>query len=170
MSADSERAVRLGEIAGVHGVRGWVKVHSFTRPRANLTRYPDWLLETAGRQRAVRVEACRVSGRNLIAKLGGVDDRDAAFELIGAGISVRRSALPALAPGEYYWADLEGLAVVAASGERFGTVLGLIATGANDVLVLDGERLIPFVPDETVKSVDLEAGQIVVDWQTSYWE
>lgn len=172
MSADSDRVVRLGEISGVHGVRGWVKVLSFTEPRSNLLDYSTWQLEQGSHQLEVKVEAARESGKRLIAKLHGFDDRDAAAELIGASIAVRRSALPALAPGEYYWADLEGLAVRNVDGVQLGRVERLMATGANDVLVLDGggERLIPYIEGETVRSVDIEAGEIVVDWEASYWD
>jgi 16S rRNA processing protein RimM len=170
VSPDSERIVRLGEIAGVYGVRGWVKVLSFTEPRSNLFDYTDWLLDRAGRCRSVRLEAGREKGRSLVAKLAGVDDRDAALALIGTGIAVRRSELPEPAAGEFYWADLEGLEVRTTAGEVLGRVERLVATGANDVLVLDGERMIPFVRGPIVSDIDLAAGRIVVDWDASYWE
>jgi len=172
VSAASDRVVRLGEIVGVYGVKGWVKVVSYTEPRANILDYSTWLLRQSGRHRPVTVEAVRATGRNLIAKLDGIDDRDAALPLIGAGIDVPRSALPDCAPGEYYWTDLEGLSVVSLRGEELGTVERLLATGANDVLVLAGgrDRLIPFVTGTVVREVDIEAGRIVVDWDPSYWE
>lgn len=172
MSAKSNRVIRLGEITGVHGVKGWVKVHSFTEPRINLFEYADWLLEDGAGQRMVVLESGRESGKRLVAKLVGIDNREAAEALAGAVIGVPRSAMPPCAPGEYYWADLEGLAVRNVAGDRLGTVERLIATGANDVLVLEGggERLIPFVQGETVRDVDLDAGEIVVDWDVSYWE
>lgn len=170
MSRDADRVVRLGEICGVHGVRGWVKLRSFTEPRDRLLDYTDWLLDTPGAQGTATLEAGRASGKHLIAKLAGVDDRDAAAALVGAGIGVRRSALPPCEPGEYYWTDLEGLAVRSAAGEWLGRVERLLATGANDVLVLDGERMIPFVAGRVVRSVDLDAGEIIVDWDLSYWE
>lgn len=172
MSATSDRVVRLGQIAGVHGVKGWVKVVSFTEPRTNLFEYDRWLLELGGENRDVAVEAGQESGKRLIAKLSGIDDRDAAAELIGADIGVRRSDMPACAPGEYYWADLEGLEVRNREGELLGRVDRLLSTGANDVLVLDGDgnRLIPFVEGETILRVNLDAGEIVADWHESYWD
>ena len=84
MSARINRVVRLGQISGVHGVQGWVKVHSFTEPRSNLLEYPEWLLDQDGRQRTVKLESSREAGKRLIAKLDGIDDRDSAAELIGA--------------------------------------------------------------------------------------
>lgn len=172
MSAESDRAVRLGEITGVHGVRGWIRVHSYTEPRQNLLAYRSWVLAHGGRDRRVEVEEARESGQRLIAKLAGIDDRDGAAALIGASISVPRSALPPPAPGEYYWTDLEGLVVRNGSGDLLGRVDRLIATGANDVLVLEGpeERMIPFVQGSTVQRVDLDRGEIVVDWDTAFWE
>jgi 16S rRNA processing protein RimM len=159
-------------VAGVHGVRGWIKVLSFTEPRTNLLDYRFWLIDQNGRQLSVKVAAGRESGKRLIAKLDGIDDRDAAGELIGATIGVRRSAMPPCPPGEYYWADLEGLVVKTPAGEQLGTVRRLIATGANDVLVLaeNGEKMIPFVEGETVQKVDLATGEIIVNWDESFWE
>lgn len=164
--------MRLGEICGVHGIKGWVKVRSYTEPRSNLTSYRDWLLDSDGRQRAIHVEDASVAGGNVIAKLAGVDDRDVALGLVGAAVLVPRSELPPCAPGEYYWADLEGLEVRSLSGAVLGTVAGLIATGANDVIVLagPGERLIPYIPDRIVRRVDLDAGVMIVDWEPGFWE
>ena len=172
MSDGIGRVVRLGEVAGVHGVRGWVKVISYTEPRTNLFHYSPWLLEHAGNRRAVAVEATREAGNRLIAKLAGYDDRDGAASLVGCGIDVPRQLLPECAPGEYYWSDLEGLEVIAASGSVLGRVERLQATGANDVLVLDpdGRRMIPFVQGSVVLDVDLARGRIVVDWDPAYWE
>jgi 16S rRNA processing protein RimM len=171
VSAESDRVVQLGQISGVHGIQGWVKLLSFTEPRTNLLEYPVWCLDHGDRSRSVRVEKAQQSGKRLIAKLEGVDDRDAAAELIGAAIGVRRSALPPLEPGEYYWADLEGLSIINLAGDRLGRVGRILPTGANDVLVLEGgERMIPFITGQVVKRVDLDAGEIVVDWDASFWE
>jgi 16S rRNA processing protein RimM len=172
VSAQSDRVVQLGQISGVHGVSGWVKVLSFTEPRTNLLDYRDWQLNSDGEIRQVTIEAGQESGKRLIAKIAGIDDRDTAAELTGAVIEVPRSALPPLAPNEYYWSDLEGLAVVNPAGDRLGTVSRVIATGANDVLVLDDSagRMIPFVAGKVVQQVDLEAGTIVVDWDESFWD
>lgn len=166
------RAVPLGHIAGVYGVRGWVKVHSFTEPRANIVNFAKWTLAQGGRRWQVDVEGGRIQGKGVVAKLAGVDDRDRAQALVGAEISVERAQLPDCGPREYYWTDLEGLHVEASDGSSLGRVDHLMATGAHDVLVLegDGERLIPFVLGEIVTAVDLERGRIIVNWDASYWE
>lgn len=172
MSAETDRIVRLGEVTGAHGVKGWIKVHSFTEPRTNLLDYPHWLIDRDDGWHAFTVESAQEAGRRLIVKLTGIDDRDAAAALAGSSVGVRRSAMPEPGPGEYYWADLEGLAVRNLEGTTLGTVERLIATGANDVLVLAGGsgRMIPFVEGDTVREVDLANGEILVDWDPSYWE
>jgi 16S rRNA processing protein RimM len=171
VSAEPDRVIELGEVTGAHGVKGWIKLHSFTEPRTNLLDYPSWLLDRDGEWRAFVVESGQEAGRRLIAKLAGIDDRDSAAALTGVRVGVPRSAMPEPGPGEYYWADLEGLAVRNLEGASLGTVERLLATGANDVLVLAGSgRMIPFVEGDTVREVDLAGGEILVDWDPSYWE
>ena len=170
MSVAGDKRVTLGRITGVYGIKGWVKVFSFTEPRENILDFDGWILEQAGSRRRVEMEQGRRQGKGIVAKLRGVDDRDAASALIGAEIGVPRSALPPCEAGEYYWTDLEGLVVQNLEGVRLGIVDHLLATGANDVLVLRGdeERLIPFVSPDVVRRVDLDAGTIVVDWEPDF--
>jgi 16S rRNA processing protein RimM len=170
----ADNCVTLGRICGVQGVRGWVKVLSFTVPRSNVASYRQWLVadETGKELIAYEVEAVRANERRVTVKLAGIDDRDQAALLIGRDIRVRRTQLPACKEGEYYWADLEGLDVVNARGELLGEVSHLIETGAHDVLVLAGDEqhMIPFVAPEIVTRVDLASGVIVVDWENSFWD
>ena len=106
-------------------------------------------------------------GKSIIAHIEGVEDRDAAAACLGCEIGVPRAELPATSPGEYYWADLEGLKVVHKDGKELGAVDYLLETGANDVLVVKGEkeRLIPFVMDRFILDVDVDSGVITVDWE-----
>lgn len=166
MSAKTTKLVTLGRISGLFGVKGWVKVRSYTEPPANLARFGVWIVRGRGADREVQVEDARSHGANVVAKLRGVDDREVAREWIGADVAVARDALPACAPGEYYWTDLEGLEVRTVGGDVLGTVDSLLATGGHDVLVLDGQpaRLIPFVLGSVIRDVDLRAGVIVADW------
>ena len=159
--------VVLGRIAGVFGVKGWVKVFSHTEPREAILNYPNWLLRRGDSWQAVTVEDGRPHGKSVVAKLAKVEDRDAAAELLDVEIAVSREELPQTQDGEYYWADLEGLQVVHRDGQPLGRVAYLMATGANDVLVVDGdgERLIPFVVGEVILDVDLGKGRISVDWE-----
>ena len=172
MSATQDKLVTLGRISGAHGVKGWVKVHSYTEPRDNVIRFDRWTLALGGEQREVEVESGTGGGGKVRAKLGGIEDRDAALALVGADIVVARSELPPCEPGEYYWTDLEGLTVRDTGGKRLGVVDHLFASGAHDVLALEGDRnrLIPFVSGDIVREVDLEGRVIVVDWDAEYWE
>jgi len=156
----------LGRISGLYGVRGWVKVHSYTDPREAILKYRGWLLERDDVWRETSVAEGRKQGKTVIARLEGVTDRDMAAAYVGTMIGVARADLPETASGEYYWADLEGLEVVHQDGRVLGKVVYLLATGANDVLVVQGEQeiLVPFVIDEVIKGVDLAAGIISVDW------
>jgi 16S rRNA processing protein RimM len=170
VSAKHHTLVTLGRISGVFGVKGWVKVHSYTEPRDNIVGFAVWTLRRSGVESTIEVEDGRSHGGNVVAKLRGVDDPERARELMGTEILVDRAELPECKPGEYYWTDLEGLEVRAPSGELLGIVDHLVATGANDVLVLAGEpgRLIPFVVGDVIRSVDLEAGVIVADWSPEF--
>jgi 16S rRNA processing protein RimM len=159
--------VILGRIDGLFGVRGWIKVYSYTEPREAVLEYRGWLLSRDGVWQPVELAEGRRHGKAIIARLEGIADRDAAARLLGCDIGVDRDALPEPEDGHYYWSDLEGLTVVRKDGTELGKVAYLMATGANDVLVVDGpaERLIPFVPETVILDVDLAAGVIRVDWE-----
>jgi 16S rRNA processing protein RimM len=166
----SARWVTLGRVSGVFGVKGWLKVQSYTEPLDNIARFAVWTLRLGGAERAFDVEDAHGRAGGVAAKLKGLDDVDGAREWIGADVVVPREALPELADGEFYWADLEGLTVRTQDGVVLGKVDHLFATGQHDVLVLDSEpeRLIPFVVGPIVKEVDLRGGTIVVDWSPDY--
>lgn len=172
MSA-AERRVEVGRIVAVHGVRGDLKLESWTQPRSRIFDYQPWMVVAAdGSERAFAEATGRAHGKGLLAQLPGVDDRDQARALIGSRVCIARSVLPELPHGEYYWADLVGLAVRNMDDAELGRVEQVLATGANDVLVLvdnaGQERLVPFVPDTYIKDVDLESGQVRVDWDPEF--
>jgi 16S rRNA processing protein RimM len=165
-----EKWVILGRVSGVFGVKGWLKVQSYTEPRDNIVGFGAWTLRLQGVDHDFEVEDGHSHAGSVVAKLQGIDDRDRAREWVGAEIVVARARLPETAAGQLYWADLEGLEVRTTTGIVLGKVDHLLATGGNDVLVLDSvpQRLIPFVVDAVVKEVDLEMGFIVVDWSPDY--
>lgn len=163
--------LNAGEISGVFGVKGLVKVFSFTEPRENILRYSPWLLQKNNQTREIKVTGGQRQGNNVVAELDGVTDRDAALALIGWTILIDKQQLPKPKPGEYYWTDLMGLRVETQSGVILGVIDHMLETGANDVLVvIDGEteRLIPFIQQQTVLKIDLEAGLMVVDWDPDF--
>ena len=157
----------LGRISGLFGVKGWVKVYSYTEPREAVLDYDRWLLSGKnGWQEATVAEGQR-HGKTVIVRIAGYDDRDQAVGLIGTEIGVPRDELPEADSDHYYWSDLEGLSVVHRDGTELGKVDHLLETGANDVMVVKGEteRLVPFVMDKVVLGVDLAKGEIRVDWE-----
>ena len=156
----------MGRITGLFGVRGWVKVYSYTQPREAVLNYDRWLLgRKDGWQEATVAEGQR-HGKTIIARLDGYVDRDQAAGLVGADIGVPREAMPETESDQYYWSDLEGLRVLHRDGTELGKLAYLLETGAHDVMVVQGEqeRLIPFVLDKVVLGVDLDKGEIEVDW------
>ena len=118
----------------------------------------------------MRIVQGRAHGKQIVAQLEGYSDRNQAELLRGLDIAVARSQLPAPQQGEYYWLDLIGLRVFTIGGVDLGIVDSLMETGANDVLVVNGDkqRLIPFVVNEYIRQVDLKQGKIIVDWDPSF--
>ena len=173
MSADTTKdMVRLGRISGVFGVKGWLKVHSDTEPRENILNYSPWYLLINGQWQTRKVLAGRAHGKGLVVQLEGCDDRDQAATLVKTEIAITLEQLPKPEAGEYYWQDLTGLQVRTLNDADLGKVTSLMETGANDVLVVkaeDGrERLIPFIREQVVTQVDLEAGTMTVDWDPEF--
>jgi len=185
MSKNDSTFITVGKIGAPYGVRGWVKVQSFTESIENLLDYDPWYfssskidakgstsrtsLESASWIVAPLLEA-KTHAKGIIARFKGCDDRDAALLIGGQEIAIRRDQLPEPPEGEYYWIDLQGLEVKTLDDVSLGKVDHIEATGANDVLVVKGERerLIPYVMDHIVHEVNLEAGFIRVDWDPDF--
>jgi 16S rRNA processing protein RimM len=168
----SEEFIPVGKISGAFGVRGWVKVYSFTEPRGNILEYSPLFLSRQGEWIEVEVSGGHLQGKGVVMGLANVTDRDQVQPLIGAELAIRKTQLEPAEEDEFYWADLIGLSVENLDGEVLGTVDHLLETGANDVLVVKAdkqdERLIPFVMEDIVKLVDLDNKLIRVDWAKDY--
>jgi len=162
--------ISLGNISGVFGVKGWLKVHSFTDPREKIVEYGIWQIKHQGKWQEVKLSAGKRQGKTIVAKLVGLDDRDEAMLYQGDEIAIYPRQLDALQSGEYYWHQLTGLSVVTTEGIALGLVHHLLETGANDVLVVRGdkERLIPFTVGNAVVNVDLQEQVITVDWDPEF--
>lgn len=179
MSVESSNLVNVGRITAVYGVKGWVKVHSYTEPQENLFEYHPWFLKTKHGVKKIEIDEARPHGDAFVAHIVGVDDRDLALQYTAADIAIERDLLPELDEGEYYWSQLEGLVVLTefdGKRQRLGVVSKIMETGANDVLVVAAdaesidkrERLIPYVPEQFVLSVDLNSGEMLVDWDPEF--
>lgn len=172
----SDDFIVLGKISSVYGIKGWVKVYSFTEPMEQILEYGDWTLRQGDRSQLVEVDKGRSHGKGMVAHLKGVDDREIAKQFSGYEICVPRSKLPELPDDEYYWYELEGMSVVNSQDVNLGKVSHMMNAGAsNDVLVVKGnsdsvdhkERLIPYV-DQFVLNIDREKGLISVDWDSEF--
>lgn len=164
----------MGRIVAPYGIKGWVKIHVETARIDSLSEYPLWWISSKDKSagwRQVKPAETRPQGEYLAARLEGVVERDGALALKGLEVAVQRADMPKPAKDEFYWADLIGLKVVNREQHGFGQVASLIATGANDVLVVQDiekrETLIPFIAG-VIDRVDLAAGEIVVDWGADY--
>lgn len=175
MSSNGEQIV-VGRITTAHGIKGWVKLYSYTDPPEGILSYQPWLISRGRQQQTIEIAEGRWQGKYLVALPKGNTDRNQAEALAGWEIRIDKSLLPDLEAGEFYWYQLEGLVVQTVGGARLGIIAELLETGANDVLVVradaesidDEERLIPFVEEEVVTHVDMERGVVTVDWETDY--
>ncbi len=177
MSEQSQdKHVIVGRITSVYGVKGMVKVFSHTEPMENILNYSPWMLKLDGRWTEVKLAEGRRHGKGIVVRLAGCSDRDVARKYCEMDIAVSSALIPELEEGEFYWSQLEKLKVYTLDGILLGQVNHLIETGSNDVLVVqqcegsldERERLIPYLPDQVVQDIDLEAGTLRVDWDPEF--
>lgn len=159
----------MGRVSAPFGVKGWVRVQPYTENIDSLFRFRRWWLAAASGWDGLDVEEQSVHGDVLLVRFAGMDTRERAAALKGKEVAIPRKQLPAPETGEYYWADLVGLAVENTHGQSLGKVERLFESGANPVLVVigDRERLVPFV-EPVVKQVDLDAAKLLVEWELDY--
>lgn len=168
--------VLLGEVGRVHGLKGWLKLISFTSPIENILDYTRFHAVVEGRAQELEIDEHRRQSKALLVHFKGYDDPETAKLLTGTELMVADEKLPELERGEFYWHQLQGLKVVNQHEQVFGRVSHLLETGANDVLVVkadsesidDRERLIPYLVDSVVIEIDLENQTIRVDWEADY--
>lgn len=175
MAGNKDADVVLGRIRGVFGVKGQVRVESFTEPAENILDYARWRVQTRGGLRILCPDDGRWHGPGLLVQLrtedgGLIADRQAALSLVDATIAVQRKELPEPPAGEVYWADLIGLQVLGQDGEILGRVVRVIDNPAHPILELDADPvlLIPFVRGPIITAVDLSAGRIHSTWSADY--
>lgn len=166
MARDPDEKVPMGRVVAPWGVKGWVKVEPYSDERDSLCGFPNWLLEKRGKLQPVAVAECKVHGAHVVARFEGCDDRDQAEAWRGAQVMLRRGELPPPEPNEVYQADLIGLTVLGANGERLGRIVEILENPGNPVLRVAGEdreRLVPFVP-QVIRAVDVEGGVVELEW------
>lgn len=177
---NKENLIIVGKLGSSYGIRGWLRVFSFTEDPNSIFDYSPWYISNANKAdqwQQVEVESAKPHSQDTIVKLKGIEDRDQANALTNYEIYVDATKLPALDEGDFYWKDLIGCQVITVNGYDLGQVTDLMETGSNDVLVVKAnlkdafgakERLIPFVEDQFIKQVDLTAKKIIVDWDPAF--
>ncbi len=164
--------ILLGKISGVHGIKGWVKVFSYTSPRLKITNYEKWLIGDKDQWKTFQIVEGKKQGKNIIASLEGVVSRNQAEELIGKQIKIHSDQLEKLSENEFFWRDLIGLSVKTTDGIDLGKIDWIFDTGSNDVIVVKDkekkERMLPFLFNDVIKSVDLEKSLMIVDWDPQF--
>jgi 16S rRNA processing protein RimM len=168
--------VVVGKLLGPYGIKGWMKLYSHTQPMDNISNYNPLWIQREGNWQPIHVEGVQRHGKGLVAKIAGCDNRDQVPAFTGCELAIKREQLPELQQGDYYWSDLEGLTVTTLEGDCLGKISHMFETGSNDVMVVKGntdsidrrERLIPYVWEDVVHSVDLAAGVLSVDWDKDF--
>ncbi|WP_423062810.1 ribosome maturation factor RimM [Candidiatus Paracoxiella cheracis] len=162
--------VIMGRFGSAYGVRGWLKVISFTDPIDNLLDHKIWQIEHKRLWQPITIQDGKRHGEFLVVKIEGCDDRDKAREYTNDLIAVSRDELIPLKQGEYYWTDLIGLRVINEKDIDLGKIDHLIETGSNDVMIIKDahkERWLPYI-DDVVKSIDLEKKEMRVEWDEEF--
>lgn len=169
MGIDKNKVI-IGRIGAAYGVKGWLKIHSFTEPRENIFNYSPWFIKKQDKWQPIEIAGFAEHTPQMVILFAGCNDRETAQLYTGAEIAIERKQLPKLAQNEYYWSDLEGLTVINTENIVLGTIDYLFETGSNDVLVVKGDKqyLIPFLLDQFILAVDLPNKTILVAWDAEF--
>ncbi|HBF46703.1 MAG TPA: ribosome maturation factor RimM [Shewanella frigidimarina] len=176
MSSNQELVV-LGKLGSSHGIKGWLKITSYTDSVEGIFDYSPWLIKEQGVWREVKVAQWRFQGKAVVAELEGVATREHAQMLTNCEIAIMPEQMKDLDDSEFYHRDLIGCEVANINGYNMGIVDQIVETGSNDVLLIKAnakdafgkaERMIPFVPEQFIKQVDLQGKQILVDWDPDF--
>ncbi len=183
MTVDPAKLVVIGKITTVYGVKGWVKVHSYTEPMENFLGYKEFFIKRNNQWEPLAIAKGKHHGKGLIALIGGVDDREQARLYCQCEVAVNVDQMPSLEEDDFYWHQLEGLKVYSSDGNQqqldkvlLGKVHHMMETGSNDVMVVRScagsidrkERLIPWLPEQVIQDVNLEQGTIEVNWDPEF--
>lgn len=165
------KKIVVGRFGSPYGIKGWIKVISFTDPKTQILEYKPWYIQSGDTQKVIELINSKLHGNNLVAQIAQCFDRNEAATYTNLDILIERGQLPQLSNDEYYWVDLVGLIVLNLQQELLGKVEELFSTGSNDVLIViddsGKQRYIPYI-DNVIIDVDLAARKLVVDWDASF--
>ncbi|EEY73380.1 16S rRNA processing protein RimM [Grimontia hollisae CIP 101886] len=174
--SEQEKVV-VGKLGASYGIRGWLKVFSYTENAENIFSYSPWFIKVRGEWQEFSLEDWKRHNQGYVGKLKGLDQREDAQALTNAEIAINAEVLPELSDEEFYWRELYGMEVATTKGYNLGKVTDILETGSNDVLVVQAnpkdafgqkERLIPFLDGQVIKSIDRSAQRIEVDWDPGF--
>lgn len=167
---DNSDCVVIGRFGRPHGIKGFLTVISFTEPRENILQYKDWHAFINRQWLPLKLLQLDVNNKSILALVEGYQQREEAARLTNVEIAVKRTQLPTLQQGEYYWYQLMGMQVITLEGHVLGNVSDMMSTGSNDVLVVVGEKrhLIPYLPGKSVIEISDSQGKITVDWDKDF--
>lgn len=170
MRTNADSYIVVGKVGAPSGLRGAVKITSFTESPEDIFEYDPWFVRRHNQWGEIKLEEAELQGKYLVTKFVGCDERDVAQQWTNCEIAIKRSQLPELPVGQYYWSDLEGLTVTTLTGLTLGVVEEVMETGANPVLVIQGEKrhLVPYVLEKIVKEVSLASNSLIVDWDVDF--
>jgi 16S rRNA processing protein RimM len=176
MSNQDERIV-VGKFGSTYGIRGWLKVFTYTDNPESIFDYSPWYINQKGEWVEYKVESWKRHNKGMVCKLEGLEIREEAHLLTNFEIAIDPAVLPELSEDEFYWRELFGMKVVTTKGYDLGEVTDIMETGSNDVLVVKAnlkdafgqkERLVPYLEEQVIKNVDREAQRIEVDWDPGF--
>ncbi len=167
---DADRYISVGRVGAPYGLEGAVKIVSFTEHPEDIFDYDPWYINKGEQWIEMTLEGEAVHGKYLVAQFVGCEERDDAQQWTNCEIAIKRSQLPEPPEGKHYWSDLEGLTVKTVEDLMLGEIEEVMDTGANPVLVIQGEKrhLVPYLPEQVVKEVNLAANYVIVDWDSDF--
>ena len=170
LAEPGEKYIIVGKLGKTHGVHGWLNLYSETKPAENILEYKPLFWMTASGWQEINVTEIKPHGKNFLIHIAGIDNPEDAKKYTGKEIAILRQQLPGLKADEYYWADLEGLTVINQNNIEFGVIDHMMETGANDVMVVIGKKkhLIPFIRNQVVIDIDLDAKVMHVNWDEDF--
>lgn len=165
MNKESDWVI-LGRLGRPQGLKGFIRVNSFTEPESNILDYLPWHIKKKEVWVPIQVDSYHIQNQTILVKISGYVEREKVAELTNCNIGVLSEHLPSLPEGEFYWHELQNMMVLNKEGAILGQVVQIMPTGTHEVLVIEGEKrhLIPYVPDVYIEKVDPVQRQIIVDW------
>lgn len=160
----------VGRFGRVHGIKGYITIISFTEPRDNIFTYKHLHAYISKQWQPLKFTEQEITVKNLLVRVDGYPECNQAANLTNIDIGILKQDLPGLRSDEYYWHELIGMSVITKQDIVLGKVVDMLSTGANDVLIVEGERrhLIPYLPDQFVINISRDEQRIIVDWDKDF--